>query len=463
MLYNPDGSQLNSSTYSNHIDTGTPLSISTKDKYTKTNKHRTYIKIPKKAYNVRYLPYLDSDIPLQIFFGGSSSGKSFYLAQRDIRWLLKGGRNILECRNVKDTLRGSIYNEMCKVIDYYDLDRFFKCNVSPMSITCKNGYQAMFCGLDDVEKVKSITPKKGVFTDARIEEASEVKDTNVIKQIRKRLRGKTGNDRRKTITMSFNPIYKTHWIYKDHFAGIWQDDTTEYITDDKLIIKSTYKDNLRFLTEHDIYELENETDLYMYNVYTLGNWGVLGDLIFKNWETQNLTNIIPIFDYIRNGIDFGFSNDPFAYNRTHYDRKHHILYIFNELHGLGYSNKRIFDEVHPITGGSEVVVCDSAEPKSIADLCDYGMNAMGAAKGPDSIRHGIRWLQSLNKIIIHTGCQYTINEFELYQWKKNKAGERINQPIDAHNHHIDEIRYQYEDESLQRDQVEIIEVGEYSY
>jgi phage terminase large subunit len=330
-----------------------------------------------------------------------------------------------------------------------------------MEITCKNGYQAVFRGLDDIEKVKSSTPLKGVFTDIWIEEATELTE-DIIGTLRKRLRGKTGTDQRKTITLTFNPIYKTHWIYKKYFLHNWIEGENLYQSDDLLILKTTYKDN-RFLTHDDIYELENEKDEYLYNVYTLGNWGVLGDLIFTNWETRDLTEIIPHFDYIRNGLDFGFDPHPTAYNRTHYDRKRHVLYIFKEFNELGLTNAMIAERLKPIIG-SEPIVCDSAEPKSIQELINYGINAIEAIKGPDSIRFGIRWLKGLNRIVIHTGCQNTINEFGLYQYKKNKDGETLPQPVDKFNHHIDNIRYQYEDEALNSgDDFGIVELGEYAY
>jgi phage terminase large subunit len=188
---------------------------------------------------------------------------------------------------------------------------------------------------------------------------------------------------------------------------------------------------------------------------------VLGDLILTNWEIQDLTEYIPHFNYIRNGLDFGFAGHPTAYNRTHYDRKQHVLYIFRELHEFGLTNAMIAETLKPVIH-SEPIVCDSAEPKSIEELNNYGINAVGAMKGPDSIRFGLRWLQGLRKIIIHKHCQETINEFGLYQWKKNKDGERLPQPIDKFNHHIDNIRYQYEDEALGHNaEPEIFEIGEY--
>lgn len=104
--------------------------------------------------------------------------------------------------------------------------------------------------------------------------------------------------------MSFNPILKTHWIYQDFFKN-WQDNKTVYKDNELSILKTTYKDN-KFLTPDDIYSLENESDEYFRNVYTYGNWGVLGHVIFKNWHVEDLSNLIPQFDHIYNGVSLKF-------------------------------------------------------------------------------------------------------------------------------------------------------------
>ena len=93
----------------------------------------------------------------------------------------------------------------------------------------------------------------------------------------------------------------------------------------------------------------------------------------------------------------------------------------------------------------DCVVCDSAEPKSIQELCNLEVNAVGAEKGKDSINYGIQWLKQ-QKIVIDTSCQNTKNNFEQYHWKKNKEGEVLNVPVDRFNDGIDGLRYSYEDE-----------------
>ena len=87
-----------------------------------------------------------------------------------------------------------------------------------------------------------------------------------------------------------------------------------------MILKTTYRDNA-FLTSEDIKLLEDESDPYFYNVYTLGNWGVLGHVIFKNWKVEDLSGVKDSFDNLYYGCDFGYSSDPNAAIKFHYDRK----------------------------------------------------------------------------------------------------------------------------------------------
>lgn len=393
--------------------------------------------------NEKYKAFWTAINWFQIFFGGSSSGKSVFLAQRAVYDVMKGGRNYLVIRNISNTIRDSVFNEVKKVITAWDVNDQFTIRVTDMLITCKNGYQIIFKGLDDVEKLKSITPEKGVITDIWLEEATETKDTDV-KQLLKRLRG--GEEEfPKRIILSFNPIMKTHWIYKSYFNEYVEGKILD--TEMLLIVHSTYKDN-RFLTAQDIQFLENETDEYFYNVYTLGKWGVLGNIIFTNWEVKDIKAdpIFHTFDQFRHGLDFGYSNDPTAYNKMYYHKATKSLYITDEVDKRGITNDLIAEEIKPYCGG-DLVTCDSSEPKSISELRQHRINAVGALKGKDSINHGIQFLKQL-KIYIDVSCQHTKNNFEQYHWTKNKDGEVLNIPVDKYNDHIDDIRYAMEEFAL---------------
>jgi phage terminase large subunit len=396
--------------------------------------------------NEAYLPHLNNFARIQIYYGGSSSGKSVFLAQRDVVDLLKGGRNFLIVRQVARTLRGSVIQEVNKVITEWGLHALFDINKTDGTVTCKNGYQMVFAGLDDVEKLKSLTPALGVFTDVRIEEATEVaKDS--VKQLLKRQRGGDANTP-KRLTMSFNPILKSHWIYQDYFSKIgWADKQKEYQGEGLSILKTTYKDN-RFLTTDDVRDLENETDQYYYNVYTLGNWGVLGHVIFTNWRVEDLSNISNEFTNRRNGLDFGFSSDPAALVISHFDRMRKVIYIYDELYETGLTNDVLAERIKEKIGAEDRVTCDSAEPKSIEELFGFGVNASAAKKGKDSVNFGIDWLKQ-QTIIIDTKCINAQNEFSVYHWKEDAGGNALRIPVDKNNHLIDATRYAYEDDMIE--------------
>lgn len=233
------------------------------------------IKVSKKVFNDVYLPYLENEDRYLIFYGGGSSGKSYFIAQRYIWRLLHPVRhNLLVVRQTGDTNRKSTFPLLKQVISNWNLSKHFKINESDMRIKClltKN--EVAFAGLDDVEKIKSITFENGELTDIWVEEATECQEAD-INQLKVRLRG---GKTKKQIVLSFNPINVQHWI-KRHFI------------DSKLatVCFSTYKDN-KFLTDDDRKALEDlqYTDEYTYRVYCLGEWGILGKTVFDARAIQN--------------------------------------------------------------------------------------------------------------------------------------------------------------------------------
>jgi phage terminase large subunit len=390
--------------------------------------------ISRNKFNKSYLPFIENETPTQIFFGGSASGKSYFLAQRTIIDVVSSQRNYLICRKTARTIKRSVMNELLKAIDNLKMNNLFELNKTDNSLTCVNGAQILTAGLDDTEKIKSITPSKGIITDIWIEEATEVEYEDV-QQLRKRLRGESKLNKR--LIMSFNPIYQTHWIYKEYFGKF---KGTFYSDDEIMILKTTYKDNA-FLTEQDIQNMEQEKDDYYYNVYTLGNWGVLGKTIFKNYVIEPFDS--STFDNHYNGLDFGFASDPAAFIRVHYDKRNKIIYIIDEFEELELTNDVLANKIKTIIG-NEYITCDSAEPKSIRELQLLGVKAKAAKKGKDSINFGIDWLKR-HKIIIHPSCINFKREIELYQYQSDKNGIYINKPLDKDNHLLDGLRYALEE------------------
>ncbi|QIK58282.1 PBSX family phage terminase large subunit [Erysipelothrix sp. HDW6A] len=403
------------------------------------------LNISSKCFNPIYLEHMmNNQNRKQHYFGGSSSGKSFSLAQRTVLDVLEG-RNYLICRNVATTIKRSVFNEIVKAMNNFKVRKYFDVNKSDFVITCTlNQSQILFTGLDDTEKVKSITPIKGVLTDIWVEEATEC-NLKSIKQLEKRLRGRSKFKKR--MTFSYNPVLKTSWLYTEYFNGLWQDDKQYVEGNDVSILKTTYKDNL-FLSQDDVDGMENETDPYHYEVYTLGNWGVLGAVIFKNWKVKEFDK--EAFEKYRHGNDWGFSDDPFAYVRVSVDelKKKKKLYICDDLQATNLSNEEAAELIRPIVASS-LITSDSAEPKSIEKFKELRINAKAAKKGPGSLEFGIKFLQSL-EIIVHPSCQNIINELSVYRFKEDKSGNVLPIPVDKDNHGIDALRYALESDMVER-------------
>jgi phage terminase large subunit len=239
------------------------------------------IRISKKVFNDVYLPYLDNDDRYLLFYGGGSSGKSYYIAQRWIYKLIHPQRcNLLITRQTGDTNRRSTFPLLKQVISNWNLADHFKINESDMRIVCKlTGNEVAFAGLDDVEKIKSITFSNGELTHIWCEEATEMQEAD-INQLKVRLRG---GKSKKQMVLSFNPVNIQHWI-KRHFidSGL------------ATVCFSTYKDN-KFLTDDDRKALEDlqYVDEYTYRVYCLGEWGILGKTVFDARVIQNRLQVIP--------------------------------------------------------------------------------------------------------------------------------------------------------------------------
>ena len=241
------------------------------------------INISKKVFNKAFIPYLDNDKRYLVFYGGAGSGKSFFIGERYIYKMLKSKVfNLLVVRKTGKSNRDSTFALFKQIINKWNLSKYFKVNESDLRIKCLlNQNEIVFAGLDDVEKLKSITFAKGELTDVWIEEASEVLEAD-FNQLDVRLRGK---GTKKQIVISFNPIDINHWLKKRFFDR--QDDNIE-------IFHSTYLDN-DFLDDDykRLLESYKETDEYYYNVYCLGMWGVLGKTVFDARKINERLQKIP--------------------------------------------------------------------------------------------------------------------------------------------------------------------------
>ena len=207
-----------------------------------------------------------------------------------------------------------------------------------------------------------------------------------------------------------------------------------------MLIKSTYKDN-PFLEKEIIKALEARmNDENFWRVYGLGEVGILEGRIFNNVEIKSFDK--NKFERYYNGIDWGFSNDPFAFIRCAIEED--CLYITDEIYSTNLLNKTSIPLVKKIIE-NEYVTCDSSEPKSIAEYNENGIKALPAKKGRGSIETGIKYLQSFTKIFVHPDCKNSARELFDYSFKKDMEGNILPIPEDINNHLIDALRYATED------------------
>lgn len=223
-----------------------------------------------ESNNAVYLPLFFDHHRHLILMGGGGSGKSIFAGRKVLeRCATEPGHRMLVVRKVAKTLRESCFDQLkAQAMQYYGpaIRMIPRGKSGDMYITFTNGSEILFAGLDDVEKLKSIHDISGIW----IEEASELLEGD-FNQLDIRLRGE--RKYYKQIIISFNPISITHWLKKRFFDR----EDARVVTS-----RTTYKDN-RFLPEEDRLTLEafRETDPYYYQVYCLGQWGVLSQTIFR--------------------------------------------------------------------------------------------------------------------------------------------------------------------------------------
>lgn len=232
---------------------------------------------------------------------------------------------------------------------------------------------------------------------------------------------------RYTTFLDYNPVGE-FWVH---------DLMNERNPDTYQFIKSTYKNN-EFLDAEIIREIENRKllDPTWWRVFGEGEVGYFEGVILTNWKTvvdmpETPKRVI--------GLDFGYSNDPTTVLDIRYADKQ--VWVDELIYRTQLTNADIANIIKSDTDiGKTVVVCDSAEPKSIAELQLMGIRAIPADKGADSIRSGLDLLKQYN-INVTNRSTNVIKEMRNYRWKTDRNGKSLNVPIDYFNHCIDALRY----------------------
>ena len=146
-------------------------------------------------------------------------------------------------------------------------------------------------------------------------------------------------------------------------------------------------------------------------------------------------------EYIDQGVDFGFAVDPACFVRVSYDRKHETVFLVDEIYGRGISNSELSEEIKVRKYDQWEVVCDCAEPKSIADLRGAGIYARSCFKRPGCVEYRVKWLQHRKIVIDPRRTPNAHREFTNYSYPQDKNGNLLSRLPDRDNHSIDAVAY----------------------
>ena len=365
-------------------------------------------KLPATYYHVK-----ECKSKIQVHQGGTRSGKTYSILTALIELCHKNsGLVITICRKTFPALRATAMRDFFEILNKEEIYNPDLHNKSDATYQLW-GNMVEFISIDQPQKVRG--RKRDVLF---INEANEIN----LEDWRQLLLRTTGR-----VLIDYNPSDEFHWIYEEVIPR-----------EDAEFFRTTYKDN-PFLPESVVLEIERfkTADENFWKVYGLGERGTAQSTIFTHWTEIN--QIPNEYKLLTTGIDFGYTNDPTAIVRVYTDG--HGFAVDELCYATRLTNSDISkvlrdNEVHR----SDVVICDSAEPKSIDEIHAHGFNAHGARKGKDSVKNGIQFLHS-RPLLITARSVNLIRELRNYKWKEDKNGKQLNEPVDNFNHAIDAMRY----------------------
>lgn len=372
-----------------------------------------------------------------VFEGGRGSTKSSDFAQigielmrnyHDIHWVV--------VRKVGNTLKDSVYSKIKWAIGKQNFTEEFDAHKSPLEITLKaTGQKIYFRGADDKEKIKSIAPEFGYIAILWFEELDQFSEEEV-----------------RSITQSVIRGGEYAWIFKSFnppkSANNWVNKYVKIPKPNMLVHHSTYLDvPVEWLGQPFIDEAEHlkEVNPDAYEHEYMGEANGTGGSVFEYLEFREITDEeIATFDNIKNGVDFGWFPDQYAFIRSHYDAARETIYLIDELYVNKWSNEKTGNWILEKKYDDFPIICDSAEPKSINDYRDMNLPARGAVKGPGSIEYGFKFLQRRKIVIDIKRTPNAYKEITEYEYERDKEGNFLTGYPDGNDHIISALRYSYE-------------------
>lgn len=377
--------------------------------------------------------------------GGRGSLKSSFIGIEITLNMMKeenAEKHAVVYRKVGDTLETSVYAQIEWAVDMLGVSADWVFTKSPMRAIYKpTGQRIIFKGLDKAQKSKSIKVPFGYIGYLWFEEFDEFNGEEEIRKVQQSII--RGGDDFKVFKSMNPPKSRQNWA-NDYISK-------EKLRTDTIVSETTYLQapaewlGKQFIDDAEWLKLVNPKAYeHEYLGIPVGN----GTEVFDNITVRKITpEERARFDRLYRGVDWGWFPDPYNYSCMHYDAARMRLFIFEEFRTNKMRNSDTAEVLKSQFGLTrfDVVTCDSSENKSVQDYRAYGINARPAEKGPDSVRYSMKWLQSLNEIVIDPfDCPNASKEFTKYEYELDKEGNPTSVYPDKDNHSIDSVRYAME-------------------
>ena len=371
--------------------------------------------------------------------GGRGSMKSSTVSLLVVRLVMEHPDvHALVLRKVGNTIADSVFTQYQWAIGQLGVGDWWKARTSPPTLTYKpTGQRILFRGADDPLKLKSIKAPFGYIGITHFEEKDQFSGRAEIDSILQSTM--RGGEKFWNFETYNPPLSRDNWANLDSAKD----------RDDRLRHRSTYLDvdnpdwlGKAFLEEAEALKARDER---RYRHEYLGEAVGSGGNVFENLEIREISDEeIRRFDRIYQGVDWGWFPDPYAFIRLHYDAARETVYLIDERYETKAGNEETANWILAKGYNDAYTVCDSAEPKSVADYRALGVNAREAVKGPGSVDYGVKWLQKRKIVIDRRRTPNAWKEFTGYEYEKNRDGQWVSGYPDKDNHLIDAVRYALE-------------------
>jgi phage terminase large subunit len=354
----------------------------------------------------------------KVIQGGTSAGKTFGILPILIDYATKHPRHIITiCAESIPAVRNGAVRIFADVMMETGRWRQDGWRSNPMEYRFANGALIQFTAFDSVGKAKAAGKRDVLFLNEANHIEFEIADALMV--------------RSNEIWIDYNPDNE-FWVHSETLKE-----------PDSEFLLLTYKDNEaippEILSELMIKIEKAKTSEYWSNwcrVYIDGEIGTLQGAIFQNWKLGEFDNSLPSVY----GLDFGFSNDPDSMVKVAIDKKRKLIYLKEIFYKKGNSTSQLIELIDlSVKNKRDLIIADSADPRTINDIRAKGFNIIPAVKGPDSIRNGIKGMQDY-EMIVDENSTNLIKELRNYVWHDKKA----QMPIDDFNHQIDPARYVFQ-------------------